>query len=123
MITRTSLSPFSTSLGHPAAGLHTQSRMHSRGVMNNLHITAQRVVGEIADKAGAQFSDLPTITYATSFSAPLFHEPKVTQDLQGQAAKDSVQGQVLRAVADARDKRDFAALRALATPRLNHEAY
>jgi len=107
--------------GHPAAGLHTQSRLHSRGVMNNLHITAQRVVGEIADKEGAQFSDLPTITYATSFSAPLFHEPKVTQDLQGQAAKDSVQVQVLRAVADAMDKVDFAALRALATARFNHE--
>jgi len=91
--------------------------------MKQLRITNQRVVGAIEDRGQreSRFSDMPAITYATSFSAPLFHEPKVTQDVQGPAAQNSPQVKVLRAAADALKKVDFAALRQMSTERANRQ--
>jgi hypothetical protein len=107
----------------PTESLRTQSRMNSEGVMKTLKITDQRVVGEIEDKEQreSRLSDMPSITYATSFSAPLFHEPDVTEDLKGQAAKNSPQVKVLRAAAEALKKADFEALRKMSTARANRQ--
>jgi hypothetical protein len=108
---------------HPTEFLTTQSRLNSEGLMKNLQITDQRVVGEIEDKEQreSRFSDMPVITYTTSFSAPLFHEPNVTEDLRGQAAKNSPQVKELRAEVEALKKADFEALRKISTERLNRE--
>jgi hypothetical protein len=107
----------------PAEFLIPQSRMNSEGVMKNLNITDQRVVGEIEDRESRKsgVSDMPAITYTTSFSALLFHEPNVPEDLKGQAAKNSPQVKVLRAEAAALKKADFAALRKISTERANRE--
>jgi len=107
----------------PAESLRAQSRMNSAGVMKNLNITDQRVVGEIEDREQreSRFLDMPAINCATSFSAPLFHEPKVTQDLKGQAAKNSPQVKVLRAAVVALKKADFEALRKISCERANRQ--
>jgi hypothetical protein len=95
----------------------------SEGVMKQLQITDQRVVGEIEDREQREslFSDMSVLTYAASFSAPVFHEPKVTEDLKGQAAKNSPQVKVLRAAAEALKKADFEALRKISTERANRQ--
>jgi hypothetical protein len=89
----------------------------------------QRVVGEIEERElresrfwEARLSDMPAITYATSFSAPIFHEPKVTEDLKGQAAKNSLQVKALRTAAEALKKADFEALRKISTERAYRQA-
>lgn len=107
----------------PAASLITQTRMSSGGVIRNLKISGQRVSGEIEDRdqRTSGFGELPSVTYAVSFSAPLFHEPKVTEDLKGRAVGNSPQVKVLRAAAAAMKKADFESLRKLSTDRANRQ--
>ena len=102
----------------PMAMLVTQSRMDSGGVVKNFKLGDQRVVGAIEETEArpSPMSDAPPITYATTFSAPIFNEPKVTEDLKGPAAKNSPQLKVLRASADALKKADFDAVRKTLTP-------
>lgn len=89
-------------------------------VMKNLAIANNRVSGEIehADSRPGT-PDLPQISYAVRFSAPLFHEPRVTADLQGKAAQDSPQARLLREKARALAKGDFEAVRKISTQRAN----
>jgi hypothetical protein len=104
---------------NPHTSLVTQTRINAEGVVRNLRISGQRVSGEIEDREQREsgFGDIPPVTYATSFSAPLFHEPGVTEDLKGHAVRNSPQVKVLRAAAEAMRKADFEALRKLSTER------
>jgi hypothetical protein len=101
--------------------LITRTLMSTGCVMKKLNLSENRITGEIEEKEphASGFSDLPSITYATTFSAPLFHEPKVTEALKGQAARNSPQLKVLKAAAVALKKADFDTLRKLYTEQAN----
>jgi hypothetical protein len=102
----------------PMAMLISQSRMDTGGVVKNFKLGDQRVVGAIEETAArpSPMSDAPPITYAATFSAPIFNEPKVTEDLKGPAATNSPQLEVLRASAAALRKADFDGVRKTLTP-------
>jgi hypothetical protein len=73
-----------------------------RGVIKKFTIGDNRVVGTIEDSTPQSHRrDIPPITYAVTFGAPVFHEPKVTQDLTGQAARTSPQLEAIRRSSDA----------------------
>jgi hypothetical protein len=101
--------------------LLTQTRTDTEGIVKNLQLTPQRVGGTIADLEpdATDAGDVPPITYTTSFSAPVFHEPPVTEDIKGQAAKNAPQIKLLRTAAEALKKADFETLRSLSTARAN----
>lgn len=102
----------------PMAMLIAQSRMDSGGVPKNFKVAGQRAVGAIEDteRRPSRSDDTPAITYTTTFSAPVFNEPKVTEDLKGPAAKNSPQWKILRASAEALKQADFDGVRKTLTP-------
>lgn len=114
-----------TLLYPPAAAgesLMTQSiSVSGQKSMKRFEFSAQRVVGEIEHSQNREStsSQMPTLAYSASFSAPLFHEPPVTADLKGKAALDSPQAQVLRERTRALAKGDFDTVRRLSTERSN----
>jgi hypothetical protein len=85
----------------------------------DLRISDNRVTGEIrhGDDRESGFTDLPRLTYAVKFSAPLFHELPVTADLKGKAAQTSPQAAVLREKARILTKGDFEGLKRISTDR------
>jgi hypothetical protein len=108
-------------LADPRQSLMTQTLgATGQKVMKRLTIANNRVSGEIEHaESRAGTPELPQISYAVRFSAPLFHEPRVTADLQGKAAQDSPQARLLREKARALAKGDFDAVRKISTQRAN----
>lgn len=62
-------------------------------VLKKLVVANNRVSGQIEhiDARTGGSADLAKVSYAAQFSAPLFHEPRITADLRGKAAQDSPQ--------------------------------
>ncbi len=107
---------------NPGQTLMTQSLSTTgQQALKKLEFTSQRVIGEIEhrDQREPRFTDMPKLDYAVQFSAPLFHEPPITADLQGKAAQDSPQVRLLRDKARALAKGDFEAIRRLSTDGAN----
>lgn len=94
------------------------------GPIRNLLISAQRVGGELehADSDMTPDSRLPALAYAVSFSAPVFNEPAVTEDLKGKAAKKSVQVKVLTDRAKALARGDLETVKRLSTAESNRQS-
>jgi len=92
----------------------------TQDAFRKLDIGNNRVIGEIAYKDSRSGSpDMPSLEFAIHFSSPVFHNPAVTADLKGEAARKSPQAQLLREKARALAKADFAAVKKLSTERQN----
>ena len=92
----------------------------SRTPFKKLDIGNNRVIGEIEYRDTSTIaSDMPRVSYAIQFSAPVFNEPAVTADLKGKEAQDSPQARVVRDKARAMAKADFAGVKKLSTERAN----
>ncbi len=103
--------------------LMTVSISGTGGAFKRLEIASQRVVGEIErrDERKTGSPGMPALDFSLRFSAPVFHEPKVTADLQGKAAQDSEQVRALRAKARAFAQGDLEAARRVSTERSNRQ--
>jgi hypothetical protein len=66
---------------------------------------------------------MPRLNYSLRFSAPLFHEMPVTAILVGQKAQNSSQMRVLREMAWALEKGDFASVQRLSTADANRRTW
>lgn len=86
-------------------------------LFKKLHMSKVRVDGEIeyTDTRESGNEDLPKITYAVKFSAPLFNELPVTANLRGKAAQNSIQAKVYREKISALKKGDFEAVKRLSS--------
>jgi hypothetical protein len=82
-----------------------------------------RVVGAIdhEDKTEHSFITGPRVSWSLRFSAPVFNEPAITDDLRGKAAQASPQVKALRLAADAMARGDFATLKKLSSDRSNRQ--
>ena len=86
-------------------------------LFKKLVISKVRVYGEIeyTDTRKGGTEDLPKLTYAVKFSAPLFKELPVTANLKGKAAQNSIQAKVYREKISALKKGDFEAVKHLSS--------
>ena len=92
----------------------------TQDAFKKLDVGSTRVIGELAYKdSRSGSSDMPSLEFAINFSSPVFHNPAVTADLKGEAARKSPQAQLLRDKARALAKADFAAVKKLSTERQN----
>jgi len=108
----------------PGASLMTQTLSTSgQKAPINLRISDHRVTGDLQhrDDHEADFADIPKLDYAVKFSAPLFHEPAVTENLKSKAARNSPQAGVLREKARILAKGDFETLKRISTERARRE--
>lgn len=102
--------------------LMTQSRVDTgQKLFKRLVISKTRVSGGIdyAEKGRSGSDELPVLSYSADFSAPLFNELPVTQDLKGKAAQASPQAKVLKEKADALRRGDFETVKRLSTENAN----
>lgn len=102
----------------PNMTLTTISLTETNGVFGKIAVSKLRVAGEAQRKDPMKegSDEIPAISYDVRFSAPLFHELPVTEDMKGKKALESPQVKVLRAKIAALEKADFEALGRL-TPR------
>jgi len=94
---------------------------NGRKPFTKLLLSRVRVDGEVAhtDTREAGSQDLPKLTYAVTFSAPLFTELPVTANYRGKAAQKSPQAKAYREKINALKKGDFEAVKRLSSKRAN----
>ncbi|MGV8079741.1 MAG: hypothetical protein AB2L22_06755 [Syntrophales bacterium] len=92
-----------------------------RPLFKRLDMSTLRVSGEVehADARDGGGQDLPRLSYAAKFSAPLFRELPVTANLKGKAAQSSSQAKTYREKISALKKGDFAAVKRLSSESAN----
>jgi hypothetical protein len=105
---------------HPKQGQSLMTlTLHVTGeaLFKKLHMSKVHVDGEIeyTDTRKGGTDDLPKLTYAVKFSAPLFKELPVTANLKGKAAQNSIQAKVYREKISALKKGDFEAVKRLSS--------
>jgi hypothetical protein len=86
-------------------------------LFKKLVISKVRVDGETEynDTREGGTEDLPKLTYAVKFSAPLFKELPVTANLKGKAVHNSIQSKICREKISALKKGDFEAVKRLSS--------
>ena len=94
----------------------TGEKLFKKLVLSNVRVTGEV---ERADTRESGDQDLPKLSYAVKFSAPLFKELPVTANFTGKAAQNSHQAKVYREKITALKKGDFEAVKRLSSERAN----
>lgn len=94
----------------------TGQELFKKFILSNVRVTGEM---EHADTRSSGDEDLPKLTFAVKFSAPLFHELPVTAIFTGKKAHNSPQVKVYREKIDALKKGDFEAVKRLSSERAN----
>lgn len=99
----------------PGGMLANTTISRSSGALPGVKIANNRVSGsaEVTDAVGNG------ARWSATFSAPLMHEPRITEDLKGAAAKASPQAKALQAVQKGLAQGDWSVQRSLSTPAAN----
>lgn len=90
-------------------------------LFKKLFLSDVRVTGEVehTDTQEGERQELPKITYAVKFSAPLFKELPVTANFRGKAAYNSPQAKAYREKIKALKRGDFETVKRLSSGRAN----
>jgi hypothetical protein len=94
----------------------TGQKLFKKLLLSNVRVTGEM---EHADTQEGGGQDLPKLTYAVKFSAPLFRELPVTATFKGKAAQNSPQAKAYREKINALKKGDFEAVQRLSSERAN----
>ena len=94
----------------------TGQELFKKLILSNVRVTGEM---EHADTRSSGDEDLPKLTFAVKFSAPLFKELPVSAIYTGKKAQNSPQVKVYREKINALKKGDFEAVKRLSSERAN----